>query len=164
MKNIILLCTLVLSFNLQAEITADLSRCTEINNKDDRLNCFDTVAAYYKQHGSEINKTVEGSVASTTPRSDADTIVITKENAFGKSVAELTEIESINSTIVGEFTGWKKGEVIILANGQKWKVTSSSKGYTKMNNPKVEVSQGFWGSFNMKVDGLNSKAKVKRVD
>jgi len=160
MKKIILLFVLVLSFTVQAEIAADLTRCTQITNNEDRLDCFDTVAAYYQQNGTTQTKVKP--IENKTQNSDV--IVLSREDTFGKSAAEMTSIDKIKSTINGDFNGWKKGSIITLANGQKWKVTSNSKGYTKMTNPKVEIERGFWGSYNMKVEGLNSKAKVKRVD
>jgi hypothetical protein len=159
MKNIILLCLLSLPFMTQAEITLDLERCSKLDKDKDRLDCFDTVAAYYKQH-----KVPQNSIDSVIPTKSSDTLVLSKEGTFGKSTSEITDIDKIESTIVGDFNGWIKGAIITLANGQKWQVTSSSKGYTKLTNPKVEIERGFWDSFNMKVEGLNSKAKVKRLD
>lgn len=161
MRPLLLCCLLALPLIAHAEISTDLAGCTKIENNSDRLDCFDTISASYKQHSKlKIN------TRSTETKPNAnnfDTLVISKEDSFGKSVSELIEIESINSTIVGEFKGWKKGAIIKLANGQKWRVTSSSAGYVKILDPKVEISRGFWGSYNMKVKGLNAKAKVKRI-
>jgi len=83
------------------------------------------------------------------------------EETFGKSAEE--DIESIQSKMIGEFSGWKKGMKLKLENGQIWKVTSNKSGYRKMTNPMVTISRGFFGSFNAKVEGLNASAKVKRI-
>lgn len=88
-----------------------------------------------------------------------------EENAaqFGKKKRD-DEPDKIHSQIVGWFKGWQKGEVLTLSNGQQWKVVSDSRGYVKLENPEVEIGRGFLDSYNMKVSGLNSVAKVRRVD
>jgi len=168
MKKILLMAILSFSATLQAYIGSDLNRCTTISSNSDRLDCFDTVVSYYKLHGSlnikpsssPEQKDATGSKTVTASK----TVTLSTEDSFGKSTTELVNVDSISSKIAGKFKGWKNGAIIKLENGQKWKVISRSKGYTNLNNPKVEISRGALGSYNMRVDGLNAFAKVRRVD
>ena len=167
---------LLLSAPVHAEINADVKRCAKIENDKNRLECFDTVAAYYKTFASapkSIPKPPDAVIKavpaqdiapSQLDKKEARQKIITSEDAFGKSSAEITQIESLKSNIVGKFGGWKKGKTLKLKNGQKWKVVSRTTGYVKLENPAVEITRGVFGSFNMKVEGLNAVAKVRRVD
>ncbi|TQV88971.1 hypothetical protein [Aliikangiella coralliicola] len=173
---VILVSALISSLPAYADISADINRCTKIQDNNDRLTCFDTVAAYYKTFPAaepKANKEPVRPAVGNTPSQEINAPVsipkptkeiVTSEDAFGRSSAELVQIESLKSNIVGEFRGWKKGSTLTLKNGQKWKVVSRTTGYVKLQNPAVEITRGVFGSFNMKVNGLNAVAKVRRVD
>ena len=172
MMRVLLAGLLALSFALSADIRTDVFHCEKIADNDDRLECYDKVAAFYKkQPGSnDVRSTDTGpsSMATDTHRQSATAGPATvapasDEDSFGLLAKQGSELKTIQSTIVGEFRGWRKGAVIRLANGQKWKVKGSSGGYTKSQNPAVEISRGVFGNFRMKVEGLNSMAKVTRV-
>ncbi len=169
MKKILLISLLTLSYSATAEILTDLKRCSTIEDNALRLDCFDTVSTHYNKHkpASTTPPPVTNNLnikANEAKQSNSDMISISKTDAFGKTSTELSELESIKSHIKGEFKGWIKDDVIILKNGQKWKVTSNNSGYVNLQDPEVEITKGFWGSFNMKVTGLNAQAKVKRID
>ena len=150
--------------------------CAKIKDNQERLICFDeALKAAEKSDGSEpdadqqesVEKSEQTSTEQPTVKSNNDAakkpLVIDPEDAFGKKKSELVQVKSIESHIVGEFKGWKKGLKLKLANGQVWKVVSYASVYTNKNNPKVVVSEGFMGSYKMKVEGLNAVAKVKRI-
>ncbi|NII11776.1 hypothetical protein [Oleiagrimonas sp. C23AA] len=69
---------------------------------------------------------------------------------------------TINSTLVGTFSGWEDGTVFTLANGQKWKVqdTSAPIHMAGIDNPKVTVEPGFFGSWMFSVDGVRDTVHV----
>ncbi|MDH5630310.1 MAG: type VI secretion protein [Gammaproteobacteria bacterium] len=156
--------------------------CAKIEDNKERLSCFDK-AFSEKESGTKTENPDQKPVAdeqteetnlvneqalrvdsaTTVQNSKKDVLVIDQEEAFGKKKIELVQIKSIESHIVGTFKGWKKGQILTLANGQKWKVMNQRSGYVNTENPKVIISEGFWGSFNMKVEGLNAAAKVKRI-
>lgn len=168
MKIILLFVLLTLSLGVKASNNSDLGQknniiqCAKIKDNNKRLACFDAVAE------GQI-KTSNASAAQPTPQPlglpplQQDAIVLSKQDLFGKKIEEINQLDKLTSTIIGEFKGWKKGAIIKLANGQKWKVTSRSVGYVRLTDPKVVISRGFLGSFNIKVEGLNAKAKVKRI-
>lgn len=170
--------------NVSASVKTDLSNCLSIKGATQRLDCYDTVAEYYASSSNidpeirvkpasapakagPISQTNEQSPTSEKlqalkPQKPAVPKERTAEDAFGQ-VSSGESVESIQSTLVGEFKSWEKGMVFKLENGQKWKVTQSKMGYKKMINPKVTISRGIFGSFNAKIEGFNTVAKVKRI-
>ncbi|WP_444995733.1 hypothetical protein [Aliikangiella sp. IMCC44359] len=152
MRFILLLCLTVFSLYTNAD-TADkntiktLIECSEITDNKQRLVCFDRQLLQIKNNAKTNNKLVNTS----------------QEELFGKQKPEESAPKSLESHIKGVFKGWVKGKIITLENGQKWKVISQTKGYTKLTNPKVTISKGVLNSYDMRVEGFISKAKVKRV-
>jgi len=72
--------------------------------------------------------------------------------------------EPIESTLVGEFTGFAKGRRYVLANGQEWEQTeAASLSSVRRSAPKVQIRPGIAGVWYMQVDTFNTRAKVRRV-
>lgn len=180
MRKFLLCCFLMLPASAFGDINVDVVRCSNIDNTSDRLDCFDAVAAYYRFHGQAVSQpapttpatpaarpeTAQSpqhptSAAATSPETPG---VVTGEDAFGKTESEINQLESIKSQIDGEFRGWKKGAIIKLKNGQKWRGISGSYGYVKLRDPAVNITRGILGSFDMKVEGVNGKGKVRRIE
>ena len=181
---IILIVSLVSAAHANADLQKDIVGCYALQNDSDRLDCYDTVSKYYKinpaQHADKavspailpaksddaITKTSPlpqtEQFAITTPKADSPPEVAPVVDSFGQTKID-QEIQSIQSRLIGKFTGWKKGMKITLENGEVWKVTSNSRGFKKMNNPMVTISRGVFGSFNAKVEGLNASVKVKQI-
>ncbi len=72
---------------------------------------------------------------------------------------------AVVSTVPGEFTGWQgAGTRFTLANGQVWQVLdSSTRLRVKLTDPTVTIDKGALGTWYLRVDGYNTRAKVKRV-
>ena len=136
-----------------------LKSCTSIKDDSKRLKCFDD--AMKMQAPIKAEKLV--SEIDNQETKNSQKIEMSTEEAFGKKESEINEMNLLRSHIVGPFNGWKKGATLTLANGQKWKVLSRSAGYVDLKDPKVEIERAMFGSFKMKVEGLNSAAKVKRI-
>ena len=72
--------------------------------------------------------------------------------------------DDINSSLVGEFKGWRGNASFILANGQEWVQADASELYTKkLVNPKVRIQHGSLSGWKLQVDGYNTWVKVKRI-
>jgi len=168
--------TLFLGFSnlAMADLQSDIIGCSATENTTDRLDCYDTVAKYYKTRpqAAKSSDTIANDVPTPVPTAAVNPITpspssnakipqISASEAFGQ--ADSVGLQSIQSRIVGDFTGWDKGLRLTLENGQVWKVTSRKSGYKKMKNPAVTISRGVLGSFDATVEGLNAKAKVRRV-
>lgn len=100
-------------------------------------------------------------VASDLPRGDA---------AFGREeeVRRKTEVrqeipDSISSRIAGEFRGWSGDTIFTLENGQVWRQVGSGTAYLRLQSPAVMIERGQMGAFFLRVEGLGSRVKVKRL-
>lgn len=68
--------------------------------------------------------------------------------------------------IKGTFRGWeKKGQRFELDNGQIWEVTQLDAPLlgVRLESPLAYVEAGFSGAWYLRVEGYNSRVKVKRV-
>lgn len=150
-----------------ADVITDLKGCTNIADSKDRLDCFDMVAAHYKNAKPYSG---QAPAAATAPRAQdpVDTFGqpegMTPEQEFGlEKQAELRTPDELVSTIPGEFDGWHGKSTFTLANGQVWQQTDNARFTHHATNPEVVIEKGVWGSFRMKVDGLNRSIPVKRI-
>ena len=153
----------------------DLSDCRKINEDQKRLVCYDQIGNDSEQLISPAKSSNQQIALKETNPKSTHTAPITEShtNTTKKKVVEenfglekVISPDTIDSTILGEFTGWEKNTLFKLANGQTWKVNSSSirPVYRRSTqNPKVRISRGFLNSYKMKVEGVNSSVKVKRV-
>jgi hypothetical protein len=74
------------------------------------------------------------------------------------------EYEKAETEIVGVFAGFTPGTVIVLANGQRWRVVSGS--YVTAPMPevrKVWIEPGVLGSFFLRFEGVGVQPKVSAV-
>lgn len=71
--------------------------------------------------------------------------------------------EVIRSTVAGDFRGWRPGAVLVLANGQRWRVADDSALDTgrPLQSPAVTIKPGLVGGWLLKVDGYNTAARVQ---
>lgn len=74
--------------------------------------------------------------------------------------------QTIDSSIVGEFFGWRGNTVFTLENGQKWQQseTGAQQSSSKLVNPKVIIKPMLMGSWLMYVDKCGCSVRVKRVE
>ncbi|MBW8367564.1 MAG: hypothetical protein K0M70_06870, partial [Arenimonas sp.] len=72
---------------------------------------------------------------------------------------------AVVSSIKGPFKGWDgQGDRITLVNGQVWEVTdSSARLKVSLQDPTVIVEPGILNSWYLKVEGYNTRARVKRI-
>lgn len=74
------------------------------------------------------------------------------------------ERHDFTARVVGEFSGWSKGTVLKLDNGQWWEVTeSTSFDVPTMSNPGVNIEPAMMGSWLLKVEGYNRSVRVTRI-
>jgi len=72
--------------------------------------------------------------------------------------------EPITSTLQGEFRGFGKARKFVLANGQEWEQSDDTVlSGVRRTNPTVSISPGLLGVWYLRVDGVNTRAKVRRT-
>jgi hypothetical protein len=145
----------------------ELAKCADIADAADRLKCFDAAAPRAKsalavpaEKGTGPTVTVENFGLQQAPKP------ATPEE-FGKPPPESQGVESITSTVL-EFAKTPYGKaVFILDNGQVWRQLDSDS--TNVLDPpagakmKVKIEFGFFGSYNLTIEGRNSLIKVTRL-
>lgn len=70
----------------------------------------------------------------------------------------------IDARIVGRFEGWSQGTKFVLDNGQVWESVGAGTHYSKADSPKVVIERDFVGQSLMSVEGVKSRALVRRVE
>lgn len=75
--------------------------------------------------------------------------------------AERTEI---NARLVGSFSGWSGDDVFELDNGMIWQQAETGRfSVSTMENPEVRIRPGMFGSWQLQLEGYNTRIKVRRV-
>ena len=71
---------------------------------------------------------------------------------------------AVNSTLSGNFNGFARGQRYTLENGQVWEQTDAARlEGVRLDNPQVVISPGMFGTWYLRVEGYNTRAKVRRV-
>ncbi len=106
-----------------------------------------------------------GELAAGLPASEAKTAsaVTERHSWFGRRAkVDTGEDGTVRSRIAGAFGGWNPGSVLVLENGQKWRIKGGSALYIGkiIDSPAVTVSSGLLGGWNLQVEGYNTTARV----
>lgn len=103
-----------------------------------------------KQSGRVLS--ADAGAPAATPAQDS--------NGFDK-----TGRHTINSRLVGEFTGWTGNARFVLENGQEWIQVDSERlsGIKPVSNPAITIKPGIYAGWRLRVEGYNSTVQVKRV-
>jgi hypothetical protein len=124
---------------------AAILKCRTLSDTASRVRCYDAIPV--------------GAPAVAQPAA-----VKTQEQQFGMEASQRQQVNSIESTIAGDFEGWESGAELKLANGQVWRISDgSAASLPRVSNPKVKIMRGFMGVMYMQVDGLNNSPRVRRV-
>ncbi len=71
------------------------------------------------------------------------------------------ETGTVHSRIVGDFTGWKDDTILILQNGQHWRVTDDEPmRIATLHGPKVTVWRGLFNTWLLGVEGIDQTVHV----
>ncbi|OEZ57550.1 hypothetical protein [Duganella sp. HH105] len=129
-------------------------RCRQLTDAPARLACYDAI-----QLGAPVAAAAGAAPAVAAAPTRADL-----ERSFGKEqLVAPVKLDSIETSINGEFDGWVPNQRIRLANGQVWMIADDSQENLSLNNPKVKIERGLMGAIFMDIDGARSAPRVKRV-
>lgn len=136
--------------------TADWQRCRQVGEAAARLACYDKLADLAAAQPA-------APVPAATPAAPATVKTPTERFGLEQKAAQEGAADTITSVLPGDFEGWDPKTKFTLANGQVWQVTDGSSVYWLAKSPKVTIRRGVLGVFYLEVEGLNSIAKVKRL-
>lgn len=129
-----------------------VKRCRQVTDSAQRLACYDG-----------IRIVAAAAVAAPAPAAVPKAPSRIEEFGLAKK-APAAETDIIASQTAGSMDGWDSGQVIALANGQKWQVSDGSSAYLgKSSVRKIKVRRSGLGGFVMEFEGLNQAPRVKRV-
>ena len=100
------------------------------------------------------------SIAVEQAREEGRQEVIVKNRGFFAFGSQ----DPIEAVLAGEFRGFGKGRQYTLDNGQVWEQTDdTSAGGMRKQDPKVRITPGMMNVWYLQIDGLNTRAKVRRT-
>ncbi|SDH44830.1 MULTISPECIES: hypothetical protein [unclassified Duganella] len=135
---------------------AALLKCRQLEDGPVRLACYNAIPLGVSKPGPVASA---GS-APATPLAAAAPAQPDPVQEFGRQ--KTVQLESIESSIVGEFDGWVPNQRIRLANGQVWRIADGSDEAMSVTNPKVKLERGAMGAIYMDIDGSRTAPRVKR--
>lgn len=103
---------------------------------------------------------------SLAPASGSSEGQVTGEPASDRrGLLESTDERPIETRIVGEFAGWDGYTTFELENGMVWEqIDGKALDFpTTLQNPRVTIAPGAFGSWRLRVEGYNARAQVRRV-
>jgi hypothetical protein len=146
----------VLLFLVSGAALADdtaMRACRAQTDTAARLACYDRIEL--------------GSTATVAPAAPA----LSPQESFGLPASPMAvraapqQIESIDSTVLGTFEGWRPNTRFKLANGQTWRIADGSEAVLPPStSQKVKITRNFLGTLFLQVEGSNQSPKVRRVD
>jgi len=153
---------------------AAMLRCRQVADGPARLACYDAIPLPVTVAPSTAGAIVGAPAASAAaaPQTAAAAGVVVAapsradmENMFGREPAILhaQRLETLETSIDGDFDGWVAGQRIRLANGQVWKVVDGSEDTVDLHNPNVTIKRGLFGAIFLDIDGAHRNPKVQRV-
>lgn len=134
-----------------------LAACAAIDADSARLACYDKLA-------ERTPHPAQPPVVRTAPAALPSKQDFGAEQLPQRSSGQAPEAQAITAHIAGSFEGWEPKARLTLDNGQVWQVTDDRSVYYKPTlNPEVTIEKGMFGSYFLRVDGVNSRAKVRRI-
>ncbi|AWH50503.1 hypothetical protein ACI703_04945 [Isoptericola jiangsuensis] len=161
----LVLCTVALPALAQRVVDGDLQQ--QMSPQEFKAAGLDKLSA---TELATLNRWLQGKVEAATTeavaavreeaREEGRQEVIVKNRGF----FDFGSKEPITGVLEGEFRGFGKGRIYTLDNGQTWEQTDATTlAGVRKTSPKVSMNPGLLGVWYMKVEGVNTQAKVRRT-
>ncbi|QDF68342.1 hypothetical protein FJQ87_18135 [Shewanella sp. SNU WT4] len=152
-----------------ANIHQQLSQCSSISDKLERLICFDELAANVdpalalapaaKASAADTATQATSQVTSQAATANADTSA-----DFGKTKKSASdELQKVYLTVAKVDSDARGDLVVTFTNGQAWRQVDGRR-YKVSVGQEVYIERGALGSFLLGQDDRNGAVRVKRVD
>ena len=160
-----LLVLLLLASGAALADDAGIMRCRGIADGVKRLACYDALvvpspaakpAAAPAQSQPQAGAAAQAAAPAGTGQQTPEQFGIERRPAK-------TDLDAIESRILGHWDGWEAKSRIKLENGQVWQVTDDSSQYFYVDNPKITIRRGLLGAYYLEVEGSNATARVRRL-
>jgi hypothetical protein len=160
----------------QPQLLQTIAQCREIQHEQQRLQCFDQLAATVASQAKSLNAhpTPEQSSSNQTtqrqaqPSHTANTSAASTDKVqpdpvadFGQEQRRLTKLDELTAQIHSVKRDKLKKLVITLSNNQVWKQTDSAMLDLKTGD-QIVIKRAALGSFLLGKANVNTKIRVKR--
>ncbi|WP_394201616.1 hypothetical protein [Shewanella waksmanii] len=147
-----------------AGLEQDLAKCAQLNDKLDRLICYDNLAANIAQSPQSYNQATSAVTTQSTVQTSTPVVAtVSAEESFGNvKKANSEEVEQIQLVIKSVAKDPYGALKVTFENGQVWK-QSDSKRYKLKAGEQVTIKKGSFGSYFLGVEHKNATMKVKRI-
>lgn len=165
------------------DLQKKLQACQKLAEASEQLACFNRIASGNENSGADDHKkTGHHAKPSANPTdkkaqepkvtdkpTKAKPSAMDKSQTFGLTEAERKRaMEEEEFTLKSEVVSWYQRRqdrkfVVTLKNGQKWQETSGNKADLPKAPFPVEIYEGSFGGYRMKIADNTKVAKVKRV-
>jgi len=161
----LVLCTVALPALAQRVVDGDLQQ--QMSPQEFKAAGLDKLSA---TELATLNRWLQGKVEAATTeavaavreeaREEGRQEVIVKHRGFSSFGSN----EPIQANLEGEFRGFSKGREYMLDNGQTWEQTDdTSVSGVRKQTPAVRITPGLMNVWYLQIDGLNTRAKVRRT-
>lgn len=161
----LVLCTVALPALAQRVVEGDLQ--TQMSHEEFKAAGLDKLSA---TELATLNRWLQGKVEAATTEAVAAVREVAREEGRQEVIVknrgffDFGSNEPVTGVLQGEFRGFGKGRIYALDNGQVWEQTdATSLSGVRRTSPKVSISPGMMGVWYMKVEGVNTQAKVRRT-
>ncbi len=147
--------------------TPDVDRCTHIEDKMRRLSCYDSLFLQTEPPGE---KTTAGDENEPQAGQEVDSPKAAPATTpdLGSEQLEKAAVEKLEARLVGDFTGWSGNTVFRLDNGQVWQqrknYITNYRPRDPIPAPRVTITKGWFGGYDLRVEGVKRSVQVKRIE
>jgi hypothetical protein len=144
----------------------DPDDCRNLADDADRLNCYD--AAFGRDPAADVPESRSGTADQAPIKEDENSARETSaSDDFGAEQVE-QRVDRLEARLAGDFTGWTGSTRFRLDNGQVWQQTKNYipdyEPREPISQPRVTITRGLMGSYNLRVEGVKRIVQVKRIE
>lgn len=163
----------------QESLRAGIAACAGLIDEDLRIDCYDALARMAAgdsdppadaepEPGSArtfpVGPRPADEPAAGSPDPELPATPPENQDLYGFEDRATEHIDRIQSRHVGRFEGWSGDTVFPLENGQVWRQAQSGRLSWVADSPLITIEKGWFGSFRLSVEGLNTSLRVERIE
>lgn len=151
--------------------TTSMAACRAITTDGERLACYDHLAERVPVATPDPAPAAPVAVASppralATPAAQPTTIGTEPASSFGAEAVrkpQSAEPTALTAKVVGDVDGVRRDQILLLDNGQRWRVLSDNEFDYTADGPVATIERNLIGTYWMRLGDRGPSFKVRRV-